>query len=67
MTSTWGYTVWALLLAATLAMWALSHVSSRGRLVARPSTVLARLATDPWFRVPLVLAWAFIGWHLFAR
>ncbi len=66
MTAAWGYAVWAVLAASTLVVWALSHAGSRGRVV-RPSAVLARLATDPWLRVPLVVAWAWIGWHLFAR
>jgi hypothetical protein len=66
-TSSWGYAVWAVLAAAVLLLWALSHSKSRGRVVARPSAVLARLASDPWFRVPLVLGWAWVGWHLFAR
>lgn len=68
MTAAVGYVVWVVLAVATLALWAASHAGSRGRgVVARPAAVLARLATDPWLRVPLVLGWAWVGWHLFAR
>ena len=67
MTSSWGYAVWAVIAVATLALWALSHARSRGRVVVRPSAVLSRWATDPWLRVPLLVGWAWIGWHLFAR
>lgn len=68
MTSSWGYAVWAVLAVATLAVWASSHSVSRGRgVVNRPAAVLARLAIDPWLRVPLVAGWAWLGWHLFAR
>lgn len=68
MTAAWGYTVWALLGMAMLALWAASHAASRAHgVVARPAAVLARLATDPLLRVPLVLGWAWVGWHLFAR
>jgi hypothetical protein len=67
-TSSWGYAVWVVLAVAALALWASSHAASRGRgVVVRPAAVLARLATDPWLRVPLVLGWAWVGWHLFAR
>jgi hypothetical protein len=65
--SSWGYAVWALLALAALVLWALSHRAPRWRVVVRPSVVLARLATDPWLRVALVLGWAWVGWHLFAR
>lgn len=69
MTSPWGYAIWAVLAAVALLLWALSHATStsRGRRVALPSAVLARLAGDPWLRVPLVVGWAWLGWHLFAR
>lgn len=66
MTSAWGYSVWALLLVGALVLWGLSH-SGRGPAVARPSVVLARLATGPWLRLVLVAAWMWLGWHLFAR
>jgi hypothetical protein len=29
--------------------------------------VLERLATGPFLRIALVLAWGWMGWHLFAR
>lgn len=67
MTSSWGYAVWAVLAVGTLALWALSHTTSGRRVVAPPSAVLARLAQDPWLRLVLVPAWAWLGWHLFAR
>lgn len=64
MNSSLGYAIWALLAVAVLALWAASR---RRAVVVRPAAVLARLATDPWLRVPLVLGWAWLGWHLFAR
>ena len=67
MSSSWGYAVWAVLAVATLALWGLSHARSSWRVVARPSVALRRLATDPWLRVPLLVGWAWLGWHLFAR
>ena len=67
MTSSWAYAIWAFLAAAALLLWALAHTASNGRAVVRPSAVLARLAGDPWLRVPLVAGWAWVGWHLFAR
>jgi hypothetical protein len=66
-TASWGYAAWAVLAVVTLVLWGLSHRRSGARVLARPSAVLARLATDPWLRVPLVLGWAWVGWHLFAR
>ncbi len=65
-TSALGYTGWALLFAAGLVLWGLSH-SPRGSAVARPSAVLTRLATGPWLRIVLVAGWMWVGWHLFAR
>jgi hypothetical protein len=67
-TAFWGDAVWTALAVATLVLWALSHARSNGRRVVVPaSATLTRLATDPWLRVPLVLGWAWVGWHLFAR
>jgi Family of unknown function (DUF6186) len=66
-TSSWAYAIWAVLAASALLVWALSQAASNRRIVARPSAVLARLARDPWLRVPLVVGWAWVGWHLFAR
>lgn len=67
MTSSLGYGVWAFLAAVTLAVWGLAHSRSGRRVFVPPSAALAWLATDPWLRVVLVLAWAWLGWHLFAR
>lgn len=68
MTASWSYAVWAVLAVAALAVWASSHAVPKGRgAAARPAAVLARLATDPWLRVPLLLGWGWVGWHLFAR
>jgi hypothetical protein len=66
-TASGAYAAWAVLAVITLALWGLSHSWWGARAVARPGAVLARLATDPWLRVPLVLGWAWVGWHLFAR
>ncbi len=65
MSAALSYTVWAVLGAFALGLWARSR-SSGGR-VARPAVVLERLATGPLLRVVLVLAWIWVGWHLFAR
>jgi hypothetical protein len=60
-----SYAVWAVLGLAALGLWVWS--SRGGSSPARPGVVLERLATGPVLRVALVLAWAWIGWHLFAR
>ena len=60
-----SYAVWALLGLAVLGLWARSRVA--GSRLARPAVVLERLATGPFLRVVLVLAWMWAGWHLFAR
>ncbi len=65
MTSALSYAVWALLGLATLALWARSRAA--GSLPARPGVVLERLASGPFLRVLLLLAWGWAGWHLFAR
>jgi hypothetical protein len=65
--STPSYAVWAAIAALTLVWWVVSRSSAGRRAAARPKVVLTRLATDPWLRVPLLLAWAWLGWHLFAR
>lgn len=65
MTSALSYAVWALLGLAVLGLWARSHAA--GTSPARPGIVLGRLATGPFLRVALVLAWMWAGWHLFAR
>jgi hypothetical protein len=65
MTSAFSYTVWALLGLALLVVWVRSSVG--GSSLARPGVVLERLATGPFLRIALVLAWGWMGWHLFAR
>ncbi|HWF16820.1 MAG TPA: DUF6186 family protein [Acidimicrobiales bacterium] len=67
MSSTPSYAVWALLGALALALWVVSLTPAGRRLIVRPAAVLRRLATDPWLRVPLLLGWGWLGWHLFAR
>lgn len=64
-TSAVSYAVWAILGVATFALVVRSHAA--GSPLARPAEVLARLATGPFLRVALVLAWMWMGWHLFAR
>ncbi|MFZ0251292.1 MAG: DUF6186 family protein [Acidimicrobiales bacterium] len=65
MSSALSYAVWAVLGLATVAVVARSRVP--GSPLARPGVVLERLATGPFLRVVLVLAWMWAGWHLFAR
>ncbi len=65
MSAALSYALWAVLGVAVLLLWARSHGRRPGP--ARPSVVLARLATMPVLRVVLVLAWMWTGWHLFAR
>jgi hypothetical protein len=66
-TAAWGYAAWVVLAVITLALWALSYARWGRRLAVRPGAALARVASDPWLRVPLLLGWAWLGWHLFAR
>jgi hypothetical protein len=63
--STASYVVWAAIGALAVALWWLSYV--RPAAVAHPSEVVGRLATHPVGRVLLVLAFLWLGWHLFAR
>lgn len=65
MSSALSYAVWAVLGLAALLLWARSRTA--GSSPARPAVVLDRLATGPFLRVALVLAWGWAGWHLFAR
>jgi hypothetical protein len=60
------YVLWGLLGAAALGLWWLSRATC-GRAVARPTEVVARLATGRYVRVVLVLGVMWLGWHLFAR
>jgi hypothetical protein len=64
-TSTVSYVVWGLLGAAFAFLWWASR--ARSGAVARPTDVVARLATGPVLRVAFVLAVMWTGWHLFAR
>jgi hypothetical protein len=64
--STPFYVVWGLLGAAALGLWCLAR-ATHGRAVARPTEVVARLATGRYVRVVLVLGLMWLGWHLFAR
>jgi hypothetical protein len=63
--SAFGYAVWGLVGAATLALAAVSRTPGSG--LARPVQVVRRLASGPVLRVVLVVAIGWIGWHLFAR
>ena len=65
MTSAFSYAVWAFLGLALLVVWVGSSVG--GSALARPGMVLERLARGPFLRIALVLAWGWMGWHLFAR
>jgi hypothetical protein len=59
---------WVLIAVATALCWGLSYMGGRRRIaVARPADVLGNLAALPVVRVALTLAWAWAGWHLFAR
>ena len=57
--------MWALLGLALVGVWVRASVG--GSSPARPGVVLERLATGPVLRIALVLAWGWMGWHLFAR
>ena len=65
MSSVLAYAMWAVVGLAALGLWARSRAPGSGP--ARPSVVLQRLATGPILRVVLVLAFMWLGWHLFAR
>lgn len=65
MTSAFSYAAWCVLALATAALWARSRRA--GSSPARPAVVLQWLAAGPVLRVLVVAAWAFAGWHLFAR
>jgi uncharacterized protein DUF6186 len=64
-TSAGSYAAWTVLLTAALLLWRFPIADSHR--LARPSEVVARLATHPVWRVVLVVGWMFLGWHLFAR
>jgi type IV secretory pathway VirB2 component (pilin) len=60
-----AYAVWGTLALVAAALWARTH--QPGAASARPTVVLQRLAQGPVTRVVLVVGWAWLGWHLFAR
>jgi hypothetical protein len=60
-----AYAVWAVLGLVAFALWVRARTGGPGP--ARPSALLERLASGPFLRVALVLAWMWAGWHLFAR
>jgi Family of unknown function (DUF6186) len=64
--STPFYVVWGLLGASAVGLWWLSRATP-GRGVARPTEVVARLATGRYARLVLVVGVMWLGWHLFAR
>jgi hypothetical protein len=61
----WSDVIWAVLGAALLALLVVTWVS-HGR---RPTlaTEVNRITLHWWGRVALVLGWAWLGWHAFAR
>jgi Family of unknown function (DUF6186) len=61
-----SYAVWAFLGLVTVVL-LIGSRRAPGSSPARPFVVLQRLATGPFLRVALVLAWGWVGWHLFAR
>jgi len=60
-----AYGIWVLLGAALLVLWLRSRAGTSG--VARPTQVVRRLASGPFWRVAFLAAVMFAGWHLFAR
>ena len=53
------------LLAAAVAAW--SVVSTRRPSLVSLSELLSRITTSRPLRLLVVIAWAWLGWHLFAR
>jgi uncharacterized protein DUF6186 len=53
------------LLAAAFAAW--SVVSSRRPSLVTLPTLLSRITSSRVLRLLVVIAWAWLGWHLFAR
>jgi Family of unknown function (DUF6186) len=64
-TSAVSYLVWGLLGVALAGLWWVSR--RRPDAVAPPARVVERLATGAVWRVVLVPAFMWAGWHLFAR
>lgn len=60
-----GDAVWALLAGTLLVMLALSHRPHPP--IARLSVAVRRLTARPIVFVALMLGWAWLGWHSFAR
>jgi hypothetical protein len=63
--STFGYTVYAVLGAAGVLWGAFTH--AHGSNYATLDTVVTRLMRHPVSRWAVWALWAFIGWHLFVR
>jgi len=63
------YAVWSLLAVAAVALWAASRVGGRSGApkVQRPSILVAAAVHHPVARLVVVLAWAWMGFHFFAR
>ncbi len=70
---TWAdvtYALWALTALATLVLWLASRRSWKvgGTRIGRPSALLRdALGGRTWLRVAVVLGWAWLGVHAFAR
>jgi len=61
------FAVWAALGLATVVLVVLA-ASGRAGVLRRPFVpVHATLVAHPWLRVLTVFAWAWAGWHFFAR
>jgi hypothetical protein len=63
--STFGYTVYALLGLAAVLWGAFTH--AHRAIYATLDTVMTRLMRHPVSRWAVWALWAFIGWHLFVR
>ena len=53
------------LLAAAVAGW--SVVSARRPSLVTLPALMSRMTSSRWVRLVVVLVWAWLGWHLFAR
>ena len=63
--STFGYTVYAVL-GAAVALWGVFTHAHRAK-YASSNAVVTRLIRHPVSRWAVWALWAFIGWHLFVR
>jgi hypothetical protein len=63
------YALWSLLAVAAFALWAASRLAGRNGVpsVQRPSVLVAEAVRHPAARLVVVLAWGWVGFHLFAR